>query len=245
MHSRYHIVYLLALLLMLTSSGFAQSHDQNGYVFPEKWKQRNQERRNESRKSADVESQKSGFPSSLLKMRIKYPKAKTPQEAMEAFLIENRGALGISGERSDLLLTRSEQDPVSNFTRFRYQQVYDGLPVANGALLTDVSEDLEIISVDNKIRPIRVEGYLERPKSSERAISAAVSEVLSELPTGASVVQNGPQVPSAKLVVRVIHGIPTAEWVVTFATEKPAEDWLVHVEAESNRVVEITDTVSF
>lgn len=154
--------------------------------------------------------------------------APSRREAAERFLKTHHEKFGLSSDLAELRLEREK--PASNFTRFTYSQLFQGLPVFGSSVDVAARTDA-LFGVSVTLIPISDRRQLPIPTDSAPAIKALIDDVGRRFPSPAR--DRSP--PRAQLGVLVRAGTPACAWLITYTTKD--ETYRAYVDAETKMVL--------
>ena len=179
----------------------------------------------------------SRFNSSGHATRLYFPEFKSsflsPRDIAFDFLASNSRLLGVSGDGQDLRLY-SEKKSLGGY-HYRFQQMWQGVPVFASDVLVNVAFDGTITSVISDYKPIKDIPTIPA-LAAEDAVNAAVKRLgITETRDNAG----------SELVVYA--GKPRAAlcWKVLIPAQKPLGDWQVFVDAISGEIVTFDNIMCF
>jgi len=169
--------------------------------------------------------------------RLYYPffasKFSQPNEIAAEFLTQYSGILGISDDGSDLDLI-SAQKSLSGY-HYRYQQVYQGIPVFASQLLVNVNHHGAISSVISDYRHFN--GI-----STQPSIAHDFAEELAIASVGVSSYRGEPE---NELVIFGKENDIHLCWKVLIPAAEPPGDWQVFVDASNGVIINKSNIMCF
>jgi subtilisin-like proprotein convertase family protein len=169
--------------------------------------------------------------------RLYYPafraKSNMPSQAAAEFLQEKSSLLGILGDGSDLKLIATQQSLAGY--HYRYQQLWNGIPVFSSQLLVNVTNDGVINSVISDYRH-----NINVPKAPALTADAARNIAQNEI----NVISLRDKI-TAELTIYADGNQSALCWLITIPAEKPLGDWLVFVNAQTGEIVHKDNILCF
>jgi Zn-dependent metalloprotease/subtilisin-like proprotein convertase family protein len=169
--------------------------------------------------------------------RLYYPSFSTdssdPEKIAEDFLEQYSSLLGIEPDDSDLELISAKKS-LSAY-HYRYQQVYNGIPVFASQVLINVTFNGAISSVVSDYRH-GIDVSTQPLISPERAIAIAAADIA---------VQSYRGEPDFELVVYAVDHDPALCWKALIPADYPLGDWQVFVDAITGGIVYKSNIMCF
>jgi subtilisin-like proprotein convertase family protein len=149
----------------------------------------------------------------------------TTAEIAADYLRQNSALLGTKGDGSDLNLM-SAKHSLAGY-HYRYQQVWQGVPVFASQLLLNIRRDGVISSVISDYKT-NVNVSTSPNLTAKQAEQAAMAEINATALSGES---------KTELIIYAENTAPVLCWLVTIPAEKPLGDWQIFVSADNGRIV--------
>ena len=158
---------------------------------------------------------------------------KAPENVASEYLGINQKALGIASDGSDLQLISAKNSLVGK--HFRYQQLYNGVPVYSSQLLINTTYDGRITSV--------ISDYKHNIDiSTMPSISATTAQSVGLASLGNATLNDDP---SIELIIYVFGAQPVLCWRVNVVADQPLGDWEIFVDAQTGQIVNKSNQMKF